>query len=340
MPIPFLPDYEFSRPEMLLLLLAIPLLFLLRGQAGRAPAVVFSSLPFLKGASKPVRSRFGLPTAALLTMLALAAGILALARPQETDSKDVFTASGVEIYLAIDVSISMSIKDFSLDRRVIDRLQAAKYVISEFVGGRPSDRIGLVIFAGQPVALGPLTLDHDWLLETIDREIHFKQPITSGTAIGRAISACSDRLANRESATKAKSQVVVLLTDGDQNVPGLTPQAAADFAATMGIKVYPIAIGTPGVHKVPLANNQRMEQSFDIETLRDIARITGGTAYLANDTETLRAIFADIDQLEKSEIDKRTTIETRELFQWFAAAALIFFLAGLAYEHSSLNYGP
>ena len=339
MPIPFLPNLEFGRPEMLLLLLAIPLLFLLRGRSGRAPAVVVGSLRFLRGSGRPVRSRFGQPTAAIATMLALASGILALARPQEIDAKEQFTASGVEIYLAIDVSFSMSILDFSLNRQRINRLEAAKYVISEFIEGRPNDRIGLVIFSGQPFALGPLTLDHEWLLNTISDEIHFRHQITSGTSIGTAISACSSRLANRESKIKAKSQVVVLLTDGDQNVPGLTPEEAARLSSTLGIKVYPIAIGTPGEHYVPLARRS-MLQSFDFETLQKIANITGTKAYMANDTETLREIFAEIDQLETSEIDQRTTIETRELYQWFAAAALLFLLVGLAYEHGPLNYSP
>ena len=339
MPIPFMPDCEFARPEMLLLLLVPPILLLLRGRAGRAPAVVFGSLQFFKGASKPVRSRAGLPTPSIATLLALSAGILALARPQELDAKEKFTASGVEIYLAIDVSFSMSILDFRLERRRVDRLAAAKHVIGQFIEGRPSDRIGLVIFSGQPFALGPLTLDHEWLLNTIDTEIHFKHEITSGTAIGTAISACASRLANRESDTKAKSQVIVLLTDGDQNVPGLTPQEAARLASTLGIKVYPIGIGTPGEHFVPLGG-RTMRDSFDLETLREVADITGAEAYEAKNTEALIDIFGEIDKLEKSEIDQRTTIETRELFQWFAAAALVIFLAGLAYEHSPMNYGP
>ena len=340
MPIPFLPDIVFARPEMLFLLLAIPPLIMLRGRTGRFPAVMFGSMRFLEEVAQPVRSRFGLPTPALATILAITCGILALAQPQKVNSKEKFTASGVEIYLAIDVSGSMSILDFSLDRRRINRLQAAKLVISEFVEGRPSDRIGLVIFAGQPSALGPLTLDHDWLLGTIADEIHFDHPITQGTAIGKAISACASRLANRESGEKAKSQVVVLLTDGDQNVDSVKPQDAADMAATLGIKVYPIAIGTPGVHRVPRAGNRRMEQSFDLETLEEIAAITGTKAYLATDTEALRNIFAEIDQLEKSEIAQRTTVETRELYQWLVAAALLCLAIGLSTEHGLFHYAP
>jgi Ca-activated chloride channel family protein len=339
MPIPFLPDHVFGRPAMLLLLLAIPLLLLLRGRAGRSPAVVFASLPFLKGTARPVRSRFGLPTAAVATMLALTSGVIALAQPQKQNAREQFTASGVEIYLAIDVSHSMSILDFVLDRRRINRLDAAKHVISEFVDGRPSDRIGLVIFSGQPFALGPLTLDHDWLLDTIDREIHFDHPITGGTMIATAISACSSRLAKRDSNFKAKSQIVVVLTDGDQNVPGLTPQEAARLSSTLGIKVYPIAIGTPGRHFVPKINRW-MDQTFDFDTLKEIASITGTKAYMANNTETLREIFDEIDELEKTEIATRKTVETNELYQWFAGAALLFLVVGLAFEHSLLNYAP
>ncbi|MFT5105191.1 MAG: Ca-activated chloride channel family protein [Pseudoalteromonas tetraodonis] len=340
MPIPFLPEHVYGRPAMLLLLLLLPLLLLLRGRAGRSPAVVFGSLPFLDGVVKPVRSRFGLPTSALATFLALACGILALAQPQKQNSKEQFTASGVEIYLAIDVSDSMKILDFQLAGKRLNRLSAAKYVISEFVEARPNDRIGLMIFSGQPSALGPLTLDHDWVQNTIARDIHFRhKTLTRGTRIGTAISASAYRLANRDSVTKAKSQVIVLLTDGAQDGAGLSPQDAAGMAATLGIKVYPIAIGTPGQHRIP-GNPIPLTQSFDFETLQEVAAITGTQAYLANNTESLRSVFAEIDELEKTEIDSRTTVETTELYQWCLAAGLFCLILGLAFEHSLLIFAP
>jgi len=339
MRIPLLPDYVFGKPWMLLLLLLIPLLLLMRGHIGRAPAVVFSSLSFLRAVAKPVRSRFSVPFAAIITMLALASGVLALARPQKVKSKEHNTASGIEIFIAIDVSYSMSIRDFRLDGYQVNRLDAAKHVISEFIDGRPTDRIGLVIFSGRPHALGPLTLDHEWLDDTIENEVHFKHDIDGGTAIGKAITSCAESLAGRDAKRKAKSQIVVLLTDGDQTVTSVEPPEAARIAATLGIKVYPIAIGTPGRHTVPLMGRD-MIQSFDLETLKKVAEVSNGKAYEANDTETLRQIFAEIDQLEKSDIDQLTTVEKREFYQLFAAVAVALFFVSLALEHSLFNHAP
>ena len=202
-------------------------------------------------------------------------------------------------------------------------LMQPKTVVKDFINGRKNDRIGVIVFSGRPHTMGPLTMNHEWLNEMIDREIHsgdLKNIIEGGTAIGTAIAASAKRLSNRE----AKSKIVVLLTDGVQSVPGLSPEDAAKLSATLGIKVYTIAIGQPSI-------SGSAEESFDLPTLRKVASITGAKTYLGKDTETLRRIFDEIDELEKSDIEYRQIVKTKEYFQWptiLAASLLLLELAG------------
>jgi len=322
MSIPFLPDYQFAAPAFLYVLLAIPLIVIVRGRRGPAPAIAFSPMNLLLSLGPQVKSRFGSISPALL-YLALASGIIALARPQKVNAYETQKASGIEITLAIDVSFSMSIVDFWIGRDKVDRLVAAKDVIKNFVKARPNDRIGVVIFSGRPHSIAPLTMDHDWLLDTIDKKIHFDHKIEPATAIGTAIAASAKRLMER----KAKSKIIVLLTDGQQTMPGLSPQEAAKLSATLGIKVYTIAIGTDGVHYVPKINNN-MEQTFDFATLEEVSAITGAKAYMAKDFDSLNKIFAEIDQLEKTEIATNRVVEAKDVYFPFAMAAAV--LAAIA----------
>jgi Ca-activated chloride channel family protein len=317
LPIPFLKDFQFAAPAFLFALLALPLLALVRGRRGPAPAIAFSPLNILLSLGPQVKSRFGRLSAALI-YLALASGIIALARPQKVNSYETQKASGIEITLAIDVSLSMSIVDFWIGQTNVDRLVAAKHVIEKFVMGRPSDRIGVVIFSGRPHSISPLTMDHDWLLQSIEKKIHFDHNIEQGTAIGTAVAASAKRMMDRE----AKSKIIVLLTDGQQTTPGLSPQEAAKLASTLGIKVYTIAIGTDGTHYVPRLNNY-MDQTFDFETLQEVADTSGGKAYQAKDFNALNNIFSEIDKLEKTEIATNRIIEAKDLFFPFLLAAAI-----------------
>lgn len=317
MPIPFLPDYQFAAPAFLFALLALPLIAIVRGRRGPAPAIAFSPLNLLLSMGNQVKSRFGniSPT---LTYFALISGIIALARPQEVNAYETQKASGIEITLAIDVSYSMSIVDFWIGRQKVDRLVAAKDVIQKFVKGRPSDRIGVVIFSGRPHSIAPLTMDHEWLKDTIEKKIHFEHQIEPATAIGTAIAASAKRLMERE----AKSKIIVLLTDGIQTAPGLSSQEAAKLSSTLGIKVYTIAIGTEGRHWVPKIRAQ-MDQTFDFKSLQEVSSITGAKAYMAKDFDSLSKIFTEIDQLEKTEIATNRVIEARDLFFPFALAAAV-----------------
>jgi Ca-activated chloride channel family protein len=334
MSIPLLSDFRFAVPELLWLLLPALALAVLTGARGRLPAIEFAAMRHFGDSGRNTKGSPG-GIGSLFFVAALCAGVIALARPQRIHQYEVSSGEGVEIVLAIDVSFSMCVEDFVLGQHRVNRLTAAKAVIKDFVKGRPDDRIGLIIFSGRPHTLGPLTVDHEWLLDTIDREIHFKHPIAPATAIGTAIAESAKRLSKREAASK----VAVLITDGDQTVDGLTPEDAAKLAATLGIKVYPIAIGTPGEHYAPLIR-RNLTTSFDFAKLERVAEITGAKAYHAKDTNSLKAIFDQIDSLEKSEVERRKVVETTELFQWPAAAAALLALAGIVWELSLGRVSP
>lgn len=334
MPIPLLPDFQFGVPGMLLLTPVAILVALIAGRRGAGPTIVFPAVGFFDAGAKPAR---GLPggLSTWLFALAMLMGVFALARPQKIKEYEVTTGEGVEIAVAIDVSFSMSVEDYVLNGQRINRLQAAKTVIKKFIEARTMDRIGLIIFSGRPHTLGPLTLDHDWLQATLERDLHFEHKIDQGTSIGTAIATSAKRLSDREAASK----VIVLITDGDQTIPGLSPEDAAELAATLGIKVYPIAIGTPGVHYAPRARRP-LPQSFDFETLEKVANITKGKAYQAKDTATLQRIFEEIDTLEKSEIERRSIRESEEYFQWPLALAVVLLALAIGWELSIGRVAP
>lgn len=329
-------DYRFAAPWWLLLLLLIPLLAMLRGAAGRQPAIGFSSLSLLKGISGVSRARPGWLFPSLF-YACLACGALALARPQHISTHEQVKASGIEIIIAMDLSLSMGIEDFNIGGKRVNRLAAAKRVTRQFIDGRPNDRIGLVAFAGRPYVPCPLTLDHDWLKQSLDR---LKLGvIEQGTAIGSAIGTATARLDQRES----RSKIVVLITDGASNSGNLTPQDAARIAKTLKIKVYPIAVGTPGMHQIPLPGTNRKlqaRQEFDTETLEEVASISDGKSYLAEDTDALEAIFKTIDQLEKTEIFRRTIVEARDVFHWFLWPAVVIALLSLILRQTILRSAP
>ncbi len=334
MPIPLLPDFRFAAPGFLWLLIPAAALAFLAGGRGGARSIAFATLRHFGDAGRRPAGGMGKP-GQLCFVGALCAGTVALARPQKVDELEFSSGEGVEIAIAIDVSFSMKIEDFRLGQHRVNRLTAAKAVVQDFIKGRPDDRIGLIVFSGRPHTLGPLTMEHDWLLETIGRDVRFYEEIAQGTAIGTAIATSAKRLSDREAASK----VVVLLTDGDQTIDGLSPEDAAKLAATLGIKVYPVAIGTPGVHRIP-GTLQTMQTSFDLPTLERVAEITGGRAFLAKDTGSLKKIFDQIDSLEKSEVERRTVIESKEYFQWPAAAAALLVLLGMAWELSLGRVSP
>jgi Ca-activated chloride channel family protein len=318
--------FQFAHLHWLWLLALVPLLGFLLGGRGRRSAVRFSSLHLLGMIAQRPRGAVAL-WAFLAAMLPLAAGAVALARPQSVRTEEKIEDSGIEIIIAMDVSLSMAIEDYTIDGRKANRLKVAKNVIRDFVAGRKSDRIGLVAFAGRPYVASPLTMDQKWFNQSLER-VGFNL-VEDGTAIGSALMTATSRLEKRE----AKSKIILLLTDGANNSGMISPTAAAKQAKTLGVKIYTVSIGTPGRHMIPVANRQGMmagiRQEFDDETMQKVAEIGGGKAYKGQDTETVEKIFSEIDQLEKTKIHSRRTQDVRELFPYPVAAGLMLGILGI-----------
>lgn len=317
----FLEHFKFAQPQWLLLLIPCALLFVLRRGRGAEAALTFSTLSVLVSLGAKVRRsafNFGVP----LAIAALIPAIFAMARPVWRNEYQSKTASGIDIVIAFDVSLSMGIDDFHTpDGRPQQRIDAAKEVVHKFIESRPDDRIGMVIYSGRPYSVSPITLDHDWLLHSF-RQVNLNILKEMGTAIGSAIAASSSRLDSRD----AKSKIIVLITDGASNSGKISPIEAAENAKKLGIKIYTVAVGTEK-GRVDSSIQRFARQEFDLPTLRKIAAMTGGEHYWAQDVAALQRTFKSIDDLEKSETVSRTVIEDIELFPWFAGAAVLAALA-------------
>lgn len=326
---PSLPDFSglsFAQPQFLWLLLLVPLLAWLKGKFGGTPGVLFSSTKTVAKIGGRRRSRAGDFLTGLL-YLALISLIVALARPQEGKTITRTQASGVDIMLVIDVSRSMLAEDFTIGGQRANRLEAVKQVTETFIRERPNDRIGIVAFAGRPYLVSPLTLDHDWLRQNLERtRIGL---VEDGTAIGSALAAASNRLKDKES----KSKLVVLLTDGDNNMGRVSPATAAEAAQALGIKVYTIGSGSRGNAPYPVGDAfgrtvyRQIPVEFDEEILKQIAATTGGSYFRATDTQSLQGIFSEIDELEKSEVEIQKVEQYKDLFPWFVLAGVVLLAA-------------
>jgi Ca-activated chloride channel homolog len=327
--LPLLPDWSlslgaltFARPWLLLLLLGIPLLAYLRGKRGAAAAVTFSSTRALAEIGKGSVSRAGKLLLAMV-FATLALFVIALARPQLGKSLTEVEASGIDIMLVLDVSNSMLAKDFSIGGDEATRLDAVREVTRKFIEARPNDRIGMIAFGTQPYVVSPMTLDHDWLLQNLERvRIGL---IEGSTAIGSAMAAAGNRLEDKDS----KSRAIVLLTDGDNNAGKIPPNTAAEALKALKIKLYAIGIGTNGIAPFPVMDGatgriitdaegnvlyQRAQVSFNEAGLKEVARIADGQFYRAADTKSLELIFRDIDQMEKSTVSVKKYQQYRDLF--------------------------
>jgi Ca-activated chloride channel family protein len=318
-----LSGFVFAHPWVLLLLLTLPLLAWLKGKFGGTAGVTFSNTSMLAKIGHRRRSRAGAFLAAL-TYLALALFIVALARPQLGRVTTRVQATGVDIMLALDVSRSMLAEDFTIGNRRANRIDAVKLVTEQFIRERPNDRIGLVAFAGRPYLVSPLTLDHDWLIRNLERlRIGL---VEDGTAIGSAIASAANRLKDKE----AKTKLIVLLTDGDNNAGKVQPLTAAEAAKALGIRIYTIGAGTEGEAPFPLTNQfgrtvyRNVLVKFDEKTLQEIAAMTNGQYFRATDTNSLRTIFGEIDKLEKSKVEVEKTAQYRDIFMWFLLPGLAF----------------
>lgn len=256
---------------------------------------------------------------------------IALARPQLSNRWQSQSTEGIDIMMALDVSGTMLAEDLKPNR-----LEAAKEVATDFVINRPNDNIGLVVFAGESFTQCPLTTDHA-VLVNLFQSVKFGL-IEDGTAIGLGLANCVNRM--KDSPTKSK--VIILLTDGSNNRGDITPQTAAEIAKTFGIRVYAVGVGSHGQARVPVqtpygTQYMMMDSEFDEVTLRNIAQTTGGEYFRATDNKSLRRIYEQIDQLEKSKIRVREYSKRYENFMPFLYAALICLLLDILIRHFVLR---
>lgn len=315
-------DISFAHPAYLWLLIIVPLLvvFYIFRQHKTSPSLIFSSAQRLSDI--PMAPRLFLRHLLFaVRMIIITLLIIIIARPQSTDYWEDVSTEGIDIVLAMDISSSMLARDFKPDR-----LEAAKNVATEFISGRPYDRMGLVIFSGESFTQCPLTTDHAVLINLM-REMQSGM-IDDGTAIGLGLATAVNRIKD----SGAKSKVIILLTDGVNNMGEIAPVTAAEIAKTMGVRVYTIGVGSRGLAPYPVQTPagiryRNMQVEIDEEVLKEIAAMTGGNYYRATDNESLNEIYKEIDQLEKSKIDVQEFSRKREEYMplAIAVAALLLF---------------
>jgi len=314
--------FHFDQPEVLWLLALLPILAFLRGRRGAAVAIRYSSAQTAKAIAGARKSRAG-KWLGTLRILALGALVVALAQPQIVHGTSEVDASGIDIILAVDVSGSMEALDFTINNEPANRVEVVKQVVSRFIEERPNDRIGLVAFAGRPYMVSPLTLDHQWLQKRL-QTIH-PGMVEDGTAIGSALGSSVNRLRDQ----KAKSRIVILLTDGMNNAGKILPTTAAEAAETVGIKIYTIGAGSRGEVPVPITDpfgNRKIVRArvdIDEKTLKRVAQMTGAQYYRATDTDSLEKIYHDINKLETTTRKIKKFEHRNEMFLWAALGALL-----------------
>ncbi|MDR0575168.1 MAG: VWA domain-containing protein [Tannerella sp.] len=310
----------FANPHYLyLLLLLIPLviwyIFRMRNKQASLQVSAMEAFDTPKATTLKVYMRH-LPF--VLRMIAVALMIVILARPQSTNSWDTRSTEGIDIMLTIDISGSMLAEDLKPNR-----LEAAKNVAASFINGRPNDNIGLVVFSGESFTQCPLTTDHAVLLNLF-KDIHSGM-IEDGTAIGLGLANAVSRIKD----SNAKSRVIILLTDGSNNRGEIAPVTAAEIAKTFGIRVYTIGVGTRGEAPYPFQTAfgikyQNVPVDIDEPTLKQIASITGGQYFRATDNASLKSIYQEIDQMEKTKISVQQYSKKQE--EYMPLALLVFAL--------------
>ncbi len=334
-------NFQFASPFILILLAALPLIWWWthRQSAGMKPATVrFSSIAAARSGHRSWRMTLR-PLLPILRLLAVAAIVIGLARPQLVQAREVIHGEGVDIALALDISGSMA----SLDFQPLNRLETAKDVIDEFVSERVYDQIGLVVFAGNAFNQSPPTVDHNVLRRMLDQaQLATDLGIEDGTALGMGLANAASML--KDSA--ATSKVVILLTDGVNNAGQIDPLTAADAAAKLGIKVYTVGMGRTGEVPVPIVDAFGRERvvmqpsTLDEATLQAIAETTGGRYYRAEDTQALRQIYAEINELETSQIEIETYASYRELLGWALIPGLLLLLSETLLRQTLLRTIP
>ena len=319
----------FANPEMLYLLLLVPaaIAWYWFKDGDTRPRLQISSYDAFKIEGKSLKNYFR-HLQFVLKAVAFALLIVALARPQSTSTRQNVNIEGIDIMLAMDISGSMLAEDFRPNR-----IEASKEVAKDFILGRPTDRIGMVVFSGESFTQCPLTTDHAVLINLLG-EIKSGM-IEDGTAIGDGLGTAVSRLKD----SQAVSKVIILLTDGENNRGFIDPISAAEIAKTFNLRVYTIGVGSIGTAPYPIQTPfgmqyQQVEVRIDEPLLRDIAAMTGGKYFRATNTDKLKEIYDEIDQLEKSKIDVTEYRKKSEEYLPFALWALILialdFVLGIA----------
>jgi len=308
----------FAEPNFLYLLILIPLaiiLYLLKQQNASASLRMPALSPFY--GSKRTFRHYLRHILFALRVLAMTFLIIVLARPQETNRFQNVSTEGIDIIIALDISSSMLARDFTPDR-----LKASKNIATEFISGRPYDRIGLVVFSGESFTQCPLTTDHAVLINLL-RDVDCGM-IEDGTAIGSGLATAINRIKDSDAASK----VIILLTDGVNNRGNIAPATAADLAKVFGIRVYTVGVGANGVAPYPVqtpfgVRYQNIQVEIDEDILRNIADKTGGSYFRATDNDKLTQVYQEIDKLEKSKIDVTQFSRTEEKYLLPALLAMI-----------------
>ncbi len=318
-------DILFANKEYLfLLLLIIPyILWYVMFRKKTEPTIRMADTFALQKAQRTWRVRM-MPLQAVLRVVAFTLLVLAMARPQTHNSWEEETIEGIDIMLTMDVSSSMLSEDIRPNR-----IEAAKKVAAEFISDRTNDNIGLTIFAGEAFTQCPMTVDHTSLLSLLQ---HSSDYVGSGaiidmTAIGMGLTNAVSRLKD----SKAKSRVVILLTDGSNNYGEISPLTAAEMARSLGIRIYTIGVGADGSSMRPVTVGGVTQQLYlpndiDEETLSKIAKATNGRYYRATNAEELRQIYNDIDKLEKSKLDVQRYSKVHDVYQYLVLGAIIALL--------------
>lgn len=323
-----LSSYEWVYPLVLYALPIIPLLLLLKSVLRRNTRNKLD-LALFEGRHTWQWSTLLRFVPRIVFMLFMMLVLVALARPQRVNEQIELTAEGIDIVLVLDVSGSMELQDFSPNR-----LEAAKEVAQNFINGRVQDRIGMVVFAGDAYSLAPLTTDYDLLRESIN-SIGFKMIANDGTAIGSALAVAINRLRD----SNAKSQVVILISDGENTAGSLDPELAAQLAYAYGIKLYTIGIGKDGQVPYEVDDSGKtlyVETQMDESSLRQIAEIGQGTFFRADSKTTLQEIFQKINKLEKTDVSEKRFRDTKDHYQVYLKWALLLFLLWLLLKNTFL----
>lgn len=333
---------RFATPEALLLLV-VPALLLLSPliarywtwfRTYRQPGTLqFSDLRLTRSISPSLRQR-GQLLLPLLRVAALSLLIIALARPQSGNAREIISGEGVDITIVLDISGSMAAEDFEPNR-----IGAAKDVIRDFIASRQYDRIGFVIFATEAFSQVPPTLDYRVLEQIIDEtQVSWDISLDSGTAIGLGLANAANMLRD----STADSKVIVLLTDGANNSGQIDPMTAAEIAKALDIKVYTIGAARPGPAPLPFPDGrvEYRDSEIDEETLQQIADLTGGLYFRAENTRGLREIYATINELERSDIEVKTFTRYQELLTWLIIPAVLILIVEMLLRYTILRKLP